>query len=273
MHILKNVSTKVMDHVMGLKDSVAAKKDLQVAGSKQEWWVTDDNQPVAGQGRGRARRRGRGRGRGASQQARVVGAGNTQYRYPPPWIIGHGTTMTRKEAEVELRKRVCSIRPPSGYGPNLRRSFEKSKEDKISGLKSHDHYSLMLDIWPIVLRGLVGKDVHRAIADLAEVLRSICAKQVHKAELPDLKIKTTEALCWMEMAFPTSFMTSQVHVMVHLVDELELCGPVSYRWMFYVEKHMKVLKTMIGQQAKPEGSLAMGYLAKENMFFCSEFFG
>lgn len=140
-------------------------------------------------------------------------------------------------------------------------------------MKSHDHYHMLLDFWPIVLRGLVGKDVHRAISDLAEVLRSICAKHIGRAELPDLKIRTVEALCRMEMGFPTSFMTSNVHAVVHLVDELELCGPVSYKWMFYVERHMKVMKTMIRQQAKPKGSLAMGYLAKENMFYCSEFFG
>lgn len=201
---------------------------------------------MAGQGRGRVRRRGRGRGRGVLQQVRVVGAGNIQYRYLFLWIIGYGIIMIRKEAEVEFRKRVCSIRFFSGYGLNLRRSFEKSKEDKISGFKSYDYYSLMLDIWFIVLRGLVGKDVYRVIVDLAEVFRSICVKQVYKVELSDLKIKIIEVFCWMEMVFLISFMISQVYVMVYLVDELELCGFVFYRWMFYVEKYMKVLKTMIG---------------------------
>lgn len=110
---------------------------------------------------------------------------------------------------------------------------------------------MVLDIWPIVLKGLIGKDVHRAVADLAEVLRSICAKQVPKDDLADLKMRTTEALCRLEMEFPTSMMTSQVHLVLHLVDELALCGPVSYRWMFYVERHMKVMKTMIRQQARP----------------------
>lgn len=181
---------------------------------------------------------------------------NNHFVTPPPWVIGYMTSMSRKEAETELRKRVCKIRPPSGYGPNLRRSFEKNRDDKVSGLKSHDHYHLMLDIWPIVLRGLVGKGVHLAIAKLAEGLRAICAKQVDRNELADLKLKMVEALCHIEMEFPTSFMTGQVHLLIHLVDELDLCGPVAHRWMFYVERHMKVMVSMIRQQAKPEGSLA-----------------
>lgn len=123
MHILKNVSSEVIEHVMGLKDSVAARKDLEVAGTKQEWWVTDNTEaPARGRGRGRHRGCGRGRGRGGANLT-VARPNNTQYKYPPPWIIGFGTTLSTGEAEVELRKRVSSIRPPSGYGPNLRRSF------------------------------------------------------------------------------------------------------------------------------------------------------
>lgn len=94
--------------------------------------------------------------------------------------------MSRKEAEAELRKRVCKIRAPSGYGSNLKRCFEKNADDKISGMKSHDHYHMLLDIWPVVLRGLVARDVHRAVTDLAEALRAICAKEVACNELPDI---------------------------------------------------------------------------------------
>lgn len=112
-------------------------------------------------------------------------------------------------------------------------------------MKSYDYYYMFLDFWFIVLRGLVGKDVYRVISDLAEVLRSICAKYIGRAELSDLKIRTVEVLCRMEMGFFISFMISNVYVVVYLVDELELCGSVFYKWMFYVERYMKVMKTMI----------------------------
>lgn len=35
MHILKNVSSEIMDHVMGVKDGVATRKDLEAAGCKR----------------------------------------------------------------------------------------------------------------------------------------------------------------------------------------------------------------------------------------------
>lgn len=123
MYILKNVSSEVIEYVMGLKDSVAVRKDLEVAGIKQEWWVTDNTEvSVRGRGRGRYRGCGRGRGRGGVNLT-VVRFNNIQYKYFFLWIIGFGTTLLIGEAEVELRKRVFSIRFLSGYGLNLRRSF------------------------------------------------------------------------------------------------------------------------------------------------------
>lgn len=186
MHIVKNVSTQVMEQ-LGLQDTTAARKDLQEAGCKREWWPNEAQETQGRRARARARRRRRGR-----SQAAGTTRGNNHFQSPPPWVIGYGTSLSRKEVETELQKRVYNIRPPMGYGPNLRQSFQKSKEDKISGLKGHDHYHLLLDIWPVVLKGLVGKDVHRAIADLAEVLHAICGKEIDRSRLGELKDNTTE---------------------------------------------------------------------------------
>lgn len=58
-----------------------------------------------------------------------------------------------------------------------------------------------------------------------------------------------------------------MYVLIYFVDEVDFCGSVVYRWIFYVERYLKVLKFMIRQQVKSEGSLVMGYLVKEVMFF------
>jgi hypothetical protein len=40
----------------------------------------------------------------------------------------------------------------------------------------------------------------------------------------------------LEMEFPPSFFDIMMHPPYHLVEELNLCGPVSTRWMYPIER-------------------------------------
>ena len=42
----------------------------------------------------------------------------------------------------------------------------------------------------------------------------------------------------------TSFMGLQVHLLIHLVDGVELVGVVSCRWMLFLERYMKKSKVL-----------------------------
>ena len=44
------------------------------------------------------------------------------------------------------------------------------------------------------------------------------------------------------MYFPPAFFDIMVHLIVHLVREIKCCGPVYLRWMYLVERYMKILK-------------------------------
>ena len=59
---------------------------------------------------------------------------------------------------------------------------------------------------------------------------------------------------------PTSILNIQVHLLVHLVDEVEIAGIVHARWMFFLERFMKTLKGFVRQGAQPEGSMAEGWM-------------
>lgn len=48
-----------------------------------------------------------------------------------------------------------------------------------------------------------------------------------------------------EKELPTSFMDLQVHLLIHLVDVVELVVVVSCRWMFFLERYMKKLKGFV----------------------------
>jgi hypothetical protein len=48
-----------------------------------------------------------------------------------------------------------------------------------------------------------------------------------------------------EKELPTIFMDLQVHLLIHLVDEVELVMVVSCHWMFFLERYMKMLKGFV----------------------------
>ena len=68
----------------------------------------------------------------------------------------------------------------------------------------------------------------------------------------------------------TNFMDLQVHLLVHLVDEVELVGVVSCHWMFFLERYMKKLKGFVRKREKPKGSMAEGYILHESLYYSSE---
>ena len=73
-----------------------------------------------------------------------------------------------------------------------------------------------------------------------------------------------------EKYFPPSMLTSQVHLLVHVVDEVEMVGIVHCRWMFFLERFIKMLKGFVQQIALSEGSMAEGWLMQESLVYIAE---
>ena len=68
-----------------------------------------------------------------------------------------------------------------------------------------------------------------------------------------------------------SFIDFQVHILIHLVDEVELVGVVYGRWMFFLERYMNKLKGFVRQREKPKGYMAEGYISYESFYYSSEY--
>ena len=71
----------------------------------------------------------------------------------------------------------------------------------------------------------------------------------------------------LEIHFPSSVFDYMTHLVYHLVDELDLCAPVSTIWMYHVERYMKTLKHYICNIVRPEASMAEGYVKDECLGF------
>ncbi len=90
--------------------------------------------------------------------------------------------------------------------------------------------------------GLASVEVQDVFWSLGNLLRWVCSKELFVEEIPRMKVITTEVVCKLEKAFPPSFFDCQVHLLVHLVDEIVIVGLVHCRWMYWLERYMEILK-------------------------------
>ncbi|KAL3676819.1 hypothetical protein R1sor_026767 [Riccia sorocarpa] len=89
------------------------------------------------------------------------------------------------------------------------------------------------------------------------------------AEIDEKELFAVTTLCKFDRTLPPDYFDSQIHLLVHLVREVSICEPVHGRWMYWLERYMKVMKDDVRQKARPEGSMAEGHRLREAMFLCS----
>jgi hypothetical protein len=119
-----------------------------------------------------------------------------------------------------------SLKTPSGYASVLGRHI---RNKKFGGLKSHDYHVLMQELMPLALRGLLKPGSRMVVRRMSKVFRQICTKVYNPADYKSLKIDVAESMALLEMEFPPSFFDIVTHLPYHLVEELDLCGPVATR--------------------------------------------
>ena len=100
---------------------------------------------------------------------------------------------------------------------------------------------------------------------------SICCKVIDPLKLDELEEENVVILYELEMFFPPSFFDIMVHLVVHLLREVRLCGPMYLRWMYPVERYMKNLKGYVKNHYHPKASMIERYITEESIEFCSEY--
>ncbi|XP_028196670.1 uncharacterized protein LOC114381608 [Glycine soja] len=185
--------------------------------------------------------------------------------YLPPACYTMSTTEKRSFCEC-----LRNIKVPQGYSSNIK-SLVSVNELKLVGLKSHDCHVLMQQLLPVAIRGTLPEKVRVAISRLCFIFNAICAKVIDPKQLDALEDEVVDVLCQMEMFFPPSFFDIMVHLVVHLVREIRCCGPTYFRWMYPVERYMKVLKGYTKNRHRPEASIVERYVAEECIEFASQY--
>ena len=188
--------------------------------------------------------------------------GEVVRRFQPTWVL---TPAERKE----FRRRVSTMKFPTNYGASLRGAFGDEKNSWPAFLKTHDYHRLIHDILPVAIIGLGSSTLQDAIWSLGKLMRWVCSKEITIAEIEAMKIESAEVICKLEIALPPSFFDGQIHLLIHLVHEVAIAGPVHPRWMYWVERCMGYMKSLVHTRARVEGSISERYLAAESMFYCS----
>ncbi|XP_057444525.1 uncharacterized protein LOC130736753 [Lotus japonicus] len=179
-------------------------------------------------------------------------------------------TMTNQGKKSFLTT-LSNIIVPDGYSSNISRCIDM-ENFRLSGmLKSHDFHILMEQLLPLAMRTTVPNEVSKVLNGLSSFFRKLCSKVLSVPDLDRLQHDIVLTLCNMEILFPPSFFTVMVHLIVHLVEEAKLGGPVYYRWMYPIERYLGLLKSYVRNKAQPTGSIAEGYLMQEILTFCSRY--
>ena len=236
MHIEKNVCDNLIGTLLNMrfksKDSVASRLDMIDMG------VRTDLAPQVGE----------------------------KKTYLPPSAF----TLSKAEKKKMLSS-FLFMKLPYGHASNIKNCVSMA-DLKMYGLKSHDCHILLQQLLPVAIRAVLPKNVRVTIIRLCFFFNSLCSKVVDISKLDKLQSDVILTLCELEKIFHASFFDVMIHLVVHLVRELRLCGPVFYRWMYAFERFNKVIKSYVRNRYYPEGCIAEGYLREESVEFCAEFF-
>jgi hypothetical protein len=160
-----------------------------------------------------------------------------------PWKGEDGRTYIRptchmmsKDDKVHFLKVLRNVRVLDGYASNISRCV-KLNDRTITGLKSHDSHVLMQQLLPIAIRGSLPPNVVQPLVEMSAFFTGICSTTLTEGDMDRLEAGVYVTLCKREHIFPPSFFTIMVHLVVHLVRECQLGGPILYRWMYSGERY------------------------------------
>jgi hypothetical protein len=231
MHVERNLCSSLLKLLLGMKDTAEVRKDLEEEGIRQNLWLRHSS----------------------------VG---------PNFVKPHAPYTFKPQEKRVFMNTLGNVIAPTGYAACFAKHVGPRR---LSGLKSHDFHVILQQILPVVVRNLMAVGPRTAIIRLGRCFTKICAKVIDVREMDNLRLYVVETMCMLERWFPPSFFDISVHLVVHLVDELEVLGPVATRWCYPVERFMSVLKGYVRNRSKPEGSMAMGYTWDASLGFITEY--
>ncbi|KAL0420333.1 UNVERIFIED_CONTAM: hypothetical protein Slati_3056200 [Sesamum latifolium] len=136
------------------------------------------------------------------------------------------------------------------------------KELRLHDMKSHDFHIFMQKLIPIAFREMLPKSVWSTLTEVSLLFQIICSTTLDVNKVQELEDSVATILCNLEKILPPSFFDSMEHLIVHMLYEARVGGPVQYKWMYPFEWSPILI----------EASTVEAYLIEEIGLFTSQYF-
>jgi hypothetical protein len=174
---------------------------------------------------------------------------------------------------LEERRAICNflrgVRVPTGFSANPKK-LVSMKDLSLTYCKAHDCHVMLTVFLPIAIRAIKPEFLKMAITRMCYFFSKISQKTIHRQELSDLHEFMVETQNQLEMCLPPAFFDIMVHLMIHLVHQIEALGPSFLHEMWSYERFMSVLSRYVHNRTHPEGSMIEGYNSEEVVECCQE---
>nr|GEX47181.1 hypothetical protein [Tanacetum cinerariifolium] len=145
-------------------------------------------------------------------------------------------------------------------------------DTNITGLKSHDCHIMMQRLLPYGLQQYLPPDVAKPLIELCLFFKQVFSQSLMVFDMLKAQSKVIDILCNLELIYPPAFFDIMIHLVIHLHLEAIFDEPICPWWIYPFKRYMKKLKNYVRNKAKPEGSIAEGYVAEEALTFSSYYF-
>ncbi|KAK1574573.1 hypothetical protein QYE76_048141 [Lolium multiflorum] len=152
---------------------------------------------------------------------------------------------------------------------NISRYLDVAKK-RFTGMKSHDCHVLMTQILPVAIRGIMDEHVRDTLFGLCNFFDVITRKSIGVRQLKMLQDEILVILCELEIYFPPAFCDICIHLLLHVVEDKQL-GPTFLHNMMPFKRQNGVMKGYVRNRARPDASMAKGFLTYECISFCQNY--
>ncbi|KAK1670495.1 hypothetical protein QYE76_058654 [Lolium multiflorum] len=177
---------------------------------------------------------------------------------------------TSPEELEQFFRCLLGVKVPHGYSGNISRYLDVAKK-RFTGMKSHDCHVLMTQILPVAIRGIMDEHVRDTLFGLCNFFDVITRKSIGVRQLKMLQDEIVVILCELEIYFPPAFCDICVHLLLHVVEDIKQLGPTFLHNMMPFERQNGVMKGYVRNRARPDASMAKGFLTYECISFCQNY--
>jgi hypothetical protein len=114
---------------------------------------------------------------------------------------------------------------------------------QINGLKSHDYHIWIEQLLPVMIRGYLPDNIWQLLVELNNFFCQLCAKELSRTVVEQMEKLAHVLLCKLEKIIPPDFFNPMQHMILRLVYEAQMGGPVQGRWCYSIERQEKIPQT------------------------------